>query len=228
MHAEPERVSDLQEFLAKSHRTPALRAQPTHSVVTSRAASRLHSLLPWPQNGPGALRLRDQVIQPVHPAHRRCERGSGRPAARCAPLTIRPPLSRLLLLTCSLKRGYCRSTAPFDEAPGRMPAVGGAGADINLGACMCAYYYLVRKCEHQLGDRHNAHRSPPGGTVTSDKKSGHKTSSLSSTAVRPLPRIAEHSTEVEVQNGLAGLPGRWPRGVRDLHLAALCACGNPG
>ena len=214
MHAEPERVSDLQEFLAKSHRTPALRAQPTHSVVTSRAASRLHSRLPWPQNGPGALCLRDQVIQPVHPAHRRCERGSGRPAARCAPLTIRPPLSRLLLLTCSLKRGYCRSTAPFDEAPGRMPAVGGAGADINLGACMCATsYYLVRKCEHQLGDRHNAHQKSPPRT--------RRHGSLSSTAVRPLPRIAEHSTKVEVQNGLAGLPGRWPRGERSASGCSL-------
>ena len=28
--------------------------------------------------------------------------------------------------------GYCCSTAPFDEAPGRMPAVGGAGADIKF------------------------------------------------------------------------------------------------
>ena len=46
MHAETEgSISDLQDFLAKSHRTPAmrllracyapaLRAQPTHSVVT--------------------------------------------------------------------------------------------------------------------------------------------------------------------------------------------------
>ena len=114
---------------------PALRAQPTHSVVTSRAASRLHSLLPWPQNGPGALRLRDQVIQPVHPAHRRCERGSGRPAARCAALTIRPPDNRLPLI-CSLKHGFIAAAPRPDEAPGRMPTVGGAGADMSLGGCM--------------------------------------------------------------------------------------------
>ena len=81
------------------------------------------------------MRLRDQVIQPVHLARRRCERSSGRPA-RCAALTIRALLSRLP--RCLLEeRGYIAISTlsahrAFDEAPDRMPAAGGAGADENI------------------------------------------------------------------------------------------------
>eukprot|EP00964_Phaeocystis_antarctica_P126253 scaffold89986_cov39-Phaeocystis_antarctica.AAC.1 len=117
----------------------------------------------------------------------------------------------------TLERGYCRSTAPFDEAPGRMPVVGGAGADIDLGGCMCSDVLLSLLCKENVNTSWKIDT-----TLARYSVSGHKTwPSLSSTAVRPLrPELQSSSPKLRYKAGFcrAGLQ-RAGLAVRD--LAAL-------